>query len=142
MAATETCVFCEIIAGRAPASIVLEDELAVCFLDRQPVNPGHVLVVPRGHASGLADLDAETGMHLFALVLRVQRAIRESDLPCEGINVHVADGAVAGQEVDHVHLHVIPRVEGDSLEIAYDWSSVPTRDELDDVARRIRPAVR
>jgi diadenosine tetraphosphate (Ap4A) HIT family hydrolase len=56
--------------------------------------------------------------------------------------VHVADCAVAGQEVDHVHLHVVPRFEGDSLEIAYDWSSAPTRDELDDVARRIRHAVR
>ena len=142
MAGPELCIFCAIIAGRAPASVVLEDELAVCFLDRQPVNPGHVLVVPRGHAAGLTDLDSETGRHLFALVLRVQRAIRESGLRREGINVLAADGAVAGQEVDHVHLHVIPRFEGDSLKITYDWSSATKRGELEDVARRIRHAVR
>ncbi len=121
---------------------MLEDELAVCVLDVQPVNPGHLLVVPKRHVTSLTDLDAETGAHLFAVVLRVQRAIRESGVRCEGINVHVADGAVAGQEVDHVHLHVIPRYEGDSLVIRYDWSNVPARDELDEVAHRIRNAVR
>jgi histidine triad (HIT) family protein len=140
--ATETCVFCEIIAGRAPASVVLEDELAVCFLDIQPVNPGHALVVPKNHASGLADLDLETAKHLFALALRVQHAIRASGLRCDGINVLAADGASAGQEVDHLHLHVIPRFEGDSLVIKYDWTVAPTREELDGVARQIHHALR
>jgi histidine triad (HIT) family protein len=141
MAATETCVFCEITAGRAPASVVLEDDVAVCFLDIQPVNPGHLLVVPRSHVPGLSELDPETGTHLFAMALRTQEAVRASGLRCEGINILVADGAGAGQEVPHVHLHVIPRFDGDSLKINYDWSTAPTRGELDDAARRIRTAL-
>jgi histidine triad (HIT) family protein len=137
-----TCVFCEISAGRAPASLVLEDDLAVCILDIHPVNPGHVLVLPKRHAAQLADLDEPTGAHLFVLALRLQGAIRKSGVRCEAINVVLSDGAVAGQEVNHVHLHVIPRFEGDPLVIRYDGSSAPSTDELEAVASRIRRALR
>jgi histidine triad (HIT) family protein len=134
------CVFCEILAGRAPASVVVEDPVATCFLDIQPINPGHVLVVPKQHVASLAELDEEVGGHLFKLALRVQAAIRGSGVHCEGVNLFVADGESAGQDVFHVHLHVFPRYEGDALKITNDWSSQPTRDELDDVAAAIARA--
>jgi histidine triad (HIT) family protein len=76
MSAEKACPFCELVAGRTPASIVFEDEDAVAVMDIEPVIPGHVLVLPRHHASGLSDLDESTGAHLFRIALRTQKALR------------------------------------------------------------------
>ncbi len=133
----EGCVFCEIVAGRAPASVVFEDGVATCLMDIQPVNPGHVLVIPRRHVPNLSDVDDDLGAHVFKLALRVQAAIRRSGLRCEGVNLFVADGASAGQDVFHFHLHVVPRFDGDAMRISYDWSRRPPREELDGTARAI-----
>lgn len=135
------CVFCAIVAGRSEASIVHEDDHAVAFLDIRPINPGHLLVVPRRHAVLMADLDAELGGHLFRVALLLERAVRRSGVRCEGINLFLADGEAAGQEVFHVHLHVFPRFRGDSFRIGADRSATPSRAELDDVAARLRGAV-
>lgn len=135
------CVFCAIVAGEGPASIVQEDALCVAFMDRSPVNPGHALVVPREHAPSLADLDEDTGAHLFRVVMRVAAAVRRSGVRCEGVNVFLADGEAAFQEVFHVHLHVFPRFRGDAFRINADWSAKPARAELDAVAARIGSAL-
>jgi histidine triad (HIT) family protein len=110
-----SCEFCEIIAGRSPASVVHRDDDCIAFMDIRPVTAGHLLVVPIEHATHLADLDPAEGQALFALAQRLAAAIRRSDLKPEGINLHLADGEVAGQEVFHVHLHVIPRYRGDGF---------------------------
>jgi histidine triad (HIT) family protein len=135
-----TCVFCEIVQGTAPASIVYADKQAVAFLDIQPVNEGHLLVVPRIHATSLAELDAETGRHLFGLAVDLSRAVRRSGVRCEGINLFVADGEAAGQEVFHVHVHLIPRFRGDGfgLHFAPNYYELPSRISLDETAFRIR----
>ncbi|MDQ3704732.1 MAG: HIT family protein [Chloroflexota bacterium] len=132
------CVFCDIVAGESRSSMVYEDALAVAFMDIQPVNTGHVLVIPRRHFTYLSDMDQETGAHLFRVAMRVQEAIRRSGIRCEGINLFLADGEAAGQEVFHVHLHVFPRFEGDTFKIDGDWSVYPPRQELDEVAGKIR----
>ncbi len=132
------CVFCDIIGGKLPGSFVYEDEVAVAFMDIQPVNAGHVLVVPRQHFAYLSDVDEATGGHLFRIAMRVQEAIRRSGVRCEGINLFLADGEAAGQEVFHVHLHVFPRFEGDDFKLESDWSARPPRQELDEIAGRIR----
>ncbi|MBO0922071.1 HIT family protein [Cellulomonas sp. zg-ZUI222] len=107
--ADQECVFCAIAAGRAEASVVFEDDTVVVFMDLHPVNPGHLLVVPRGHAVGLEDLDGATGAHVFSVGHDMARALRRSTLRCDGINVVLCDGRAAFQTVFHVHLHVIPR---------------------------------
>lgn len=132
------CIFCEIVAGRAPASIVHADDLMLAFLDIRPVTPGHLLVVPRRHAADLAGLDKATGERLFRVGIRLAAALRGSGLRCEGVNLFLADGAAAGQEVFHVHLHVFPRYNGDRFRIEADWSDAPDRAELDEIAARIR----
>jgi diadenosine tetraphosphate (Ap4A) HIT family hydrolase len=132
------CVFCEIVAGAAPASVVQADEVALAIMSIGPVNPGHVLVLPKRHAPYLADLDEETGAHLFRVATRVAAAIRRSGLRCEGINLFLADGEAAFQEVFHLHLHVFPRFKGDAFRIDADWSVKPSRLELDETAARIR----
>ena len=107
------CVFCEILVGNLPVSWVFQDDEVVAFMTIGPVNPGHVLVIPRQHAAQLADLDPAIGGKIFQGAMRVAAAIRASSLPSDGINLFVSDGPAAGQEVFHVHLHVVPRVAGD-----------------------------
>ena len=134
-----SCVFCDIVAGHAPASIVFQDERTITFLDHRPVTPGHMLVVPRRHAPFLADLDPEDGAQLFRVGQRGAAALRASSLRCEGVNFHLADGEVAGQEVFHVHLHVLPRFTGDGFGLRFppDYR-IRERAELDEAAAAVR----
>jgi diadenosine tetraphosphate (Ap4A) HIT family hydrolase len=111
----DECVFCAIVAGTAPASLVWQDECAVAFMDIRPVNPGHVLVVPRVHAASLSELDPAVGAHLFQVAMRLAPAVRRSGVACEGIALFLADGQAAGQQVMHVHLHILPRFHGDGF---------------------------
>ncbi|QMW68138.1 HIT family protein [Mumia sp. ZJ1417] len=134
------CVFCAIVDGDAEASVVHEDEQAVVFMDLNPVTPGHLLVVPRRHAAGLEDLDEETSTHVWRLAHRLARALRRSGLRCDGINVFMADGEVAFQEVFHFHLHVIARHAGDGFTINADWKQ-RSRSLLDTDASAIRNAL-
>ena len=136
----DTCVFCRIIRGDLPASAVYEDATVLAFMDINPVNPGHVLVVPKAHLPYPADMDEATGEHLFRVAMRMARALRRSGIRCNGVNLFLADGAEAGQEVLHVHLHVIARFQGDAFRIEADWSAPPSRQELDECAERLRRA--
>jgi histidine triad (HIT) family protein len=136
------CVFCSIVAGEAPASIVHRDAAVSAFLDIRPVNPGHLLVVPNQHATHLADLPAATGARMVETAQRLAATLRASGLRCEGVNLLLADGVVAGQEVDHVHLHVVPRFAGDGFGFRFPLhhGAEATRSELDAVAAAIRRA--
>ncbi len=106
------CVFCAIAAGRAPASIVWQDERFVAFLDIYPVRPGHTLVIPRRHAPLLADLDGDIGP-LFVHAAALAAARRPSGLPCDDLNLVLNDGRAANQTVPHAHVHLVPRRRGD-----------------------------
>ena len=134
------CVFCKILSGEEEVSVIHEDDVCVAFMDVQPINPGHALVVPRKHAPYLADLEPGDGAQMFRVAQRVAAALRECGMKCEGINFFLADGEAAGQEVFHVHLHVIPRYSGDGfgLKLPPDYQDRPVREELNDIAQRIR----
>ena len=138
------CPFCTILSRENPASIIYEDEGCTVFLDIHPVNPGHILVVPNQHAASLAELDADTGPHLFRVAHRLVNVLRSSDIRCEGVNIFLADGEAAGQDVSHVHIHVIPRYEDDGfgLRFALNYPTNPSREELDTAAEQIRREVR
>ena len=131
------CVFCSIVRGQAEASIVYEDDTVVAFMDLRPVNPGHLLVVPRAHAVGLEDLEETLGTRVWSVAQRLARALRRSDLRCDGVNLFLADGEAAFQEVFHVHLHVLPRFAGDGFRISANWQ-LWERDELDKSAAAVR----
>jgi histidine triad (HIT) family protein len=137
----ETCVFCRILAHRSPASMVYEDEACAAFMDVNAINPGHTLVVPCQHAPGLADLDPEAGAAMFRLAQRLAHALRNSGLRCEGVNLMLADGEVAGQQVMHVHMHVLPRYPGDGFGFRHGFRQHPHRSDLDDMAARIASAL-
>jgi histidine triad (HIT) family protein len=123
--------------------MIYRDDLCCAFVDIQPVNPGHVLVIPIQHADYLADLAEETGAHMFRIAQRVAAAIRSSGIACEGVNLFLADGEAAGQEVFHVHLHVFPRYEGDGfgLRMGPEYGNLPSRTELDAIAETLRQAL-
>ncbi len=132
-------IFSKILAGEALASFVYRDERVAAFMDIQPVNAGHVLVVPVQPAASLSELEDETAARMFVVAKGVAAAIRQSGMRCEGINLFLADGEAAGQEVFHVHLHVFPRFAGDGfgLKLPPHYSQLPAREALDEIARKI-----
>ena len=138
-----SCVFCEIARGTAQASTVYADDTVLAFMDIQPVNEGHVLVVPRAHAAHLSELAEETGAHLYRVAMTVSEALRKSGVRCEGVNLSLAHGEAAGQEIFHVHLHLIPRFRGDGFGFRFgpDYGILPQRARLDEVAAGIRQAL-
>lgn len=135
------CIFCKIVVGEAPATILHKDGDVVVFLDINPVTPGHMMVVSRAHLPALADLDPQTSGHMFNVAQRMAAALRESSLRCDGVNLFYADGEAAFQEVFHAHLHVFPRYDGDGFELIADWETHPSRPELEAVGEQIRNAL-
>ncbi|GCE45671.1 histidine triad (HIT) family protein [Thermosporothrix hazakensis] len=134
------CIFCDIIAGKAPASMVYQDDQVCAFMTIGPINPGHVLIVPTQHFEKLTDMDEETGARLFAVTMRVAKALRRSGLRCEGLNLFLAEGEVAFQSVFHAHIHIIPRFSGDGFALLVEEKE-PPREELDQIAVQLREAL-
>ncbi|WP_063023343.1 HIT family protein [Nocardia niwae] len=133
-------IFADIVAGRAPSSKVYEDDDVLAFMDIRPMTPGHLLVVPKVAARSLAELDPVVGGKLFQVGQRLAAALRTSEVGCDGVNFFLADGVTAGQEVFHVHLHVIPRTAGDGFGLRGRPTS-PRREDLDYLAASIRGAL-
>lgn len=107
------CIFCAIAARAAEASLVWEDELCLAFMDLFPMRPGHVLVVNKRHAQYVHELTAGERSHLFETGNRIGRALRQSSLRPSALHFNINDGKAAHQTVPHVHLHVLPRYDGD-----------------------------
>ena len=133
------CLFCGIVAGAVPAQIVLDDDVAVAFLDARPVFNGHVLVVPRQHFPTLPDLPADLVGPLFIRVRRLSAAV----LPAFGAQgSFVALNNIVSQSVPHLHVHVVPRTRGDGLR-GFFWprGKYASDEEAADYARRLRDAL-
>ena len=122
------CLFCKIVAGELPATIVAEDERTISFMDINPATRGHALVIPRAHARDLYAIDPDD---LRAVALAAQRlATRVRDkLGADGVNLLNSNGAAAWQTVFHFHVHVIPRYDGDPLRLPW----VPGPGDMDEI---------
>jgi histidine triad (HIT) family protein len=138
-ATSEECVFCEILAGRLPAHVVFDDEVALAFLDVRPLFPGHTLVVPREHHVTLTDLPTEQVGALFQRVRLVTRAVEDA---MQAVGSFVAMNNVVSQSVPHLHVHVVPRNRKDGLK-GFFWPRARYRDEAEaaEVATRVRSAL-
>jgi histidine triad (HIT) family protein len=134
------CIFCQIVEGNAPSSKVYEDEVCLAFMDIQPVNPGHVLVLPKVHSKDLSDLPPKLGAHLFQITQQIALSMPSAKVRNEGIDLFLAHGEAAGQDVFHVHLHVIPRYRGDGFGFTFgpNYRNLPERAELDTIATQIK----
>jgi len=138
LATTKHCIFCDLINGAGEVSMCYEDSSAMAFMDVQPVNLGHVLVVPREHYESLSDIPPELAMHLFDVALRLSPVIRRLN-GADDMNLVVNSGTEAGQNVFHYHVHLIPRKAGDGFDVPlpFPGSSMPDRTLLDAMAVRI-----
>jgi histidine triad (HIT) family protein len=127
--ADPNCIFCKIVAGELPATIIDEDERTISFMDIAPATRGHALVIPRAHSADLLSVEPED---LAAATLAAQRlaARLEERLGADGVNLLNACGAVAFQTVFHFHIHVIPRYEGDPLRLPW----VPAEGDPEEIA--------
>jgi histidine triad (HIT) family protein len=133
------CTFCRIVAGDLPAHVVLDDVVAVAFLDTRPLFPGHTLVVPRAHHVTLLDLPPELVGPLFERARWVAGAVEDA-LGAQGS--FVALNNTVSQSVPHLHVHVAPRTRGDGLR-GFFWPRTTYRDDghATEVAGRLRAAV-
>ena len=114
MRTQDGCIFCAIVAGKAPAFRVAEDEHALAFMDLFPVSDGHTLVIPKDHAQDVFEMQDAAMRAVAALARRVAGAIRAEIAP-DGLAVYQANGEAAGQTVWHYHQHLIPRRRGDAM---------------------------
>ncbi len=106
------CLFCKIIAGEIPAEKIYEDEKTFAFLDINPVNPGHTLVIPKEHSKNILDISSESLARVMETVRKLSPAIK-TGVSAEGINIHINNEQVAGQVVFHTHVHILPRFSDD-----------------------------
>ena len=130
------CVFCKIMAKQIPATVVHEDEHTLAFMDIGQVNPGHVLVALKKHAENIFALDDAQAAAVFRSAAKVARAIRGAFEP-QGLSVYQANGAAAGQTVFHLHIHLVPRYEGDGMALTWPVKN-PPREKLEEYAAKIR----
>ncbi len=117
-----SCIFCRIVAGEIPATVVYEDDLTLAFLDIAPIIKGHTLVIPKPHVQHITEIPPDL---LGACMLTVQRiaCTQMTSLNADGVNIHQANGAAAGQVVPHLHFHVVPRFTHDGHH--WNWKSTP-----------------
>lgn len=131
-----SCAFCEVLAERAPASVVWQNELAVAIMDIAPMRPGHVLVLNRRHAAAMHQLTARERENLLSLGAAVGQAQRA--LGAHGVNFAINEGRAAHQTVPHVHLHVLPRRRRDTLALIWQVLCKPVRLLLPSPQARLR----
>ncbi len=112
---TDPCIFCSILEGRAPASFIYRDGAVAAFMDLYPVTLGHLLIIPVAHAASLDQVEPEVAEQIMKLAQRLGKAITSSNLGNDGFNLFLANGGAAGQDVFHVHLHILPRFHGDGF---------------------------
>jgi histidine triad (HIT) family protein len=133
------CVFCKIRDGQIPSARVFEDERTIAFMDINPLNEGHCLVIPRAHTATIFEVDEADLRAAIATAKRVAKAIQEVLRP-DGLNLLQANGAAAFQSVPHFHFHLIPRRTGDGK--GFDWTLEPgDRGRIQAAAEKIRGAL-
>ena len=129
------CILCEISSGQSPASFVYEDELVFGIMSLDQPNPYKVLVIPRAHIETIYDLSADQAARIFQAAIKIARAIREAS-GCDGLNVVQSNGRAGQQDVFHFHLHLVPRFDGDNIQISWEGSKAE-RNDLDRMAQEI-----
>jgi histidine triad (HIT) family protein len=134
----EDCIFCRVIKGELPSSKVYEDDEVLAFLDVNPINKGHVLVISKEHQQFIADLDEKKLGKMMIIANKINKAIRRSEIKTEAVNLLLSDGEVAGQEISHAHLHIIPRFKEDNFHFSFSNNEKPTREDLDKTATEIK----
>ena len=109
-----SCIFCRIAQKQVSASFVYEDEKVISFLDIKPLNEGHTLVIPKAHYESIFEIPEDLVAHLHGVTKRIALAVKKAT-NADGISISQQNGKAAGQEIFHLHVHIIPRYEGQKL---------------------------
>ncbi len=136
----KNCIFCHIASGKVPAKKVYEDEKVLAFLDINPAAPGHLLLIPKEHQAILPQIPDEDVAHMFRVSKKLSNMLLRS-LQVKGTNIFVANGAVAGQKAPHFMIHIIPRSEGDGINLSLPENEA-TAGELDESRNKMLPRIR
>ena len=134
------CIFCQIVAKKAPAGVLFENDLVMALIDIRPVNEGHTLIIPKKHAVLVEEIDSEeTFFELFRVGKKIQLMLKEKLPGITGFNYFIANGEDAGQEILHVHLHIIPRKPDDGFGIKFgpDYGKILTQDQILNIRNKL-----
>jgi len=115
----KACPFCAAFKGEGRTPVIYKDTQFICVLDLNPINPGHVLVIPSIHEPSFTKLPDQMVSRMMRIGKTLAQALKTSKLPCGGIDLILTDGEVAGQSIPHCHLHVVPRVDGDGFRFTH-----------------------
>ncbi|MBI3412936.1 MAG: HIT family protein [Candidatus Aenigmarchaeota archaeon] len=129
------CVFCKIVANEIPSKKVYEDESFLAFLDINPANTGHTLIIPKTHYQTIISIPEDDLFALSKTIKRLATAMRET-MTAEGLNLHQSNGTVAGQVIPHLHFHLIPRYKDDGFSFAWPHKQVPD-EEMESVRKKL-----
>lgn len=131
----ENCIFCKILAGEIPSTAVYEDDDFKAILDVNPAARGHVIILPKNHAANIYELPDEDASKIMIVAKKIATAI-EKAYHCDGVNILQNNGEAAGQTVFHLHVHVIPRFKGDTVNIGWKQGDMP--EDLDAICKEIQ----
>ncbi|TCK93122.1 histidine triad (HIT) family protein [Natranaerovirga hydrolytica] len=136
---SKNCIFCNIISGDMKSATVFENSEFKVIMDRFPASKGHTLIMPKEHVENIFDIETDVASRLFALATQISKILKQT-LNCEGMNVLQNNGSIAGQTVDHFHLHLMPRYKDDKININWENLQV-TEEDLEEVAKEIGRAL-
>jgi histidine triad (HIT) family protein len=131
-----TCIFCRIAQKQVPATLIYEDEKALAFLDIRPLSEGHTLIIPKAHYETVFDIPQELITYLYGITQKVALAVKKAT-EADGISIIQQNGETAGQEICHLHIHIIPRYEGKKL-LSFSEVKEADREKLSQTAAKIR----
>ena len=131
------CPFCEIVSGKASASIVYEDATILVFMDRYPANIGHTLIIPRDHWENIFEIPEKILVKMVTIAKKVSIAVKKT-VNADGIRIIQLNGKAAGQVVMHIHIHIIPAISKFESTLRHRGRLKPEREELDKIALKIR----
>ncbi len=136
----EHCVFCAIITKDEQASIVFENDFSISFMDRYPLNRGHLLVIPKQHYQYLTDMENNDVAQLFEIVNILSKHVWKI-VNADGLNISQSNGLAASQDIFHVHIHIIPRFINDTDNDSWPSRKITTEQELDNLASQIKSSL-
>lgn len=136
----EDCPFCKIGRKEIPVKAVAANDSALAFLDINPVSPGHTVVIPKKHAATVLDMDDDAIASLFSLVRQATLQVKNG-LNCDGFNIGLNHGRAAGQAIPHMHIHIIPRFNGDGGGSMHSIVRNPPKESIDQIYAKVREAV-
>ena len=139
----QDCIFCKIVSGEFESSKIYEDDKILAFLDVQPITKGHTLIIPKKHTEFISETNEDILGHIFKVSKKINVALRKSGIKCEAVGYILADGKSANQEVPHVHLHLVPRNEGDDFGLKFPegYPKMSKREDLNNQAEKIKKQI-